>query len=129
MASVPVNPVSAGTTVVGLTFSGSSQYGNVCGVGHCVTGFTVNLTTTGNLGTEILQAYFDNGGTNVVGIRSGSTFSFSFPCGGGYFPLYFVLSGTASGTVQTTVTSASGNGAAGFYPLGLPLVGPILNVL
>jgi|GEM_PF-4160325 len=113
--SIPVNPESAGATVVGYVFHGSSQ----SAYGFCVdtrmTSASFGTTVTGNLATGILKAQLYAGGVLLGEQAFGSSFSFSgftaYP--GGTFTLNYVLSSVASGTVETRLTGTNGTNYIG----------------
>jgi hypothetical protein len=98
------NPVSAGTTVVGMDVS---FIGGGCASGLSALNFTTSLS--GNLDTQIDQVQLWADGT-LVATSGFSTYGFNFTGspivgpGNHRFLVEYVLSPTASGYVQTTLT-------------------------
>jgi hypothetical protein len=110
------NPASAGTTMVGL----SGMYDSLqfpCLTSY-ISSIIFNISTTGNLNTEIQQIQLWQGSTLVAssGFMNPVTFSGSPLLSNTNFSLQFVLSPIASGVVETTVPpgNVSGYSASGF---------------
>jgi hypothetical protein len=119
---LPVNPVSAGTTVVGFYFSGSQGCGSYsCGVNPplaYMTNISFSVTVTGNLNTQINQVeLWGNGAFVTMGAFSSSGFTFTGSplCAANLsYELKYVLSPTASGSIETSLVSEWG------YQYGYP---------
>ena len=112
--TLPVNPVSGGTTVVGLPFNIGLCCTISCsgGVYPVYTSFNFSTSVTGNLATEILQAQLWSGGT-LLGTSpySGGSLSFSgFSSATGNYTLEYVLSPGATGVIDTAIPFMNGFG-------------------